>query len=84
MLWQEECKFKIGDLVRINQRIDFFAYSFIVEKGDVGLIVGIDLDSEVYTLWGADYIVLIRDKVLIFFDSELELVNAPPEENTEK
>ena len=59
-MWhQEDAKFKIGDLVRVLEDINFIAYNLDVSKGDIGLIVGIDYDHEILSIWGIDYIVLI-------------------------
>ena len=83
-MWhQESAKFKIGDLVRVLEDINFIAYKLDVSKGDIGLIVGIDYDHEIFSIWGIDYIVLIRGQTLIFFDSELELISPKEEDNTE-
>ncbi len=83
-MWhQESAKFKIGDLVRVLEDINFIAYKLDVSKGDIGLIVGIDYDHEILSIWGIDYIVLIRGQTLIFFDSELELISPKEEDNTE-
>ena len=83
-MWhQEDAKFKIGDLVRVLEDINFIAYKLDVSKGDVGLVVGIDYDHEILSIWGIDYIVLIRGQTLIFFDSELELISPKEEDNTE-
>jgi hypothetical protein len=83
-MWhQEDAKFKIGDLVRVLEDINFIAYNLDVSKGDIGLIVGIDYDHEILSIWGIDYIVLIRGQTLIFFDSELELISPKEEDNTE-
>jgi hypothetical protein len=82
-MWhQEDAKFKIGDLVRVLEDINFIAYNLDVSKGDIGLIVGIDYDHEILSIWGID-IVLIRGQTLIFFDSELELISPKEEDNTE-
>jgi hypothetical protein len=83
-MWhQEDAKFKIGDLVRVLEDINFIAYNLDVSKGDIGLIVGIDYYHEILSIWGIDYIVLIRGQTLIFFDSELELISPKEEDNTE-
>jgi hypothetical protein len=83
-MWhQESAKFKIGDLVRVLEDINFIAYKLDVSKGDIGLVVGIDYDHEILSIWGIDYIVLIRGQTLIFFDSELELISPKEEDNTE-
>jgi|TARA_R110002012_G_scaffold166021_1_gene328951 hypothetical protein len=83
-MWhQEDAKFKIGDLVRVLEDINFIAYKLDVSKGDIGLVVGIDYDHEILSIWGIDYIVLIRGQTLIFFDSELELISPKEEDNTE-
>ena len=83
-MWhQEDAKFKIGDLVRVLEDINFIAYKLDVSEGDIGLVVGIDYDHEILSIWGIDYIVLIRGQTLIFFDSELELISPKEEDNTE-
>jgi hypothetical protein len=83
-MWhQEDAKFKIGDLVRVLEDINFIAYKLDVSKGDIGLVVGVDYDHEILSIWGIDYIVLIRGQTLIFFDSELELISPKEEDNTE-
>ena len=78
MWWEDESRFKLGDLVVIKEKIDFFSFSIVANEGDVGLIVGVDFDIESYTLWGVDYVVLIHGRRLIFFDSELEMANTKP------
>ena len=78
----EETKFKIGDLVRIKEPVDFLIYELIVKPGDVGLVIGVEYDPEVLSVWGIDYIVLIHGRNLVFFSSEIELVTQEEKENT--
>jgi len=73
LLLEEETRFKIGDLVVISEPVEFIVYEMIVKPGDVGLIIGIEYDSEVLSVWGIDYIVMVRGRTLVFFDQELEL-----------
>ena len=70
---EEECRFKIGDLVVISEPVEFLVYEMVVQPGDVGLIVGIEHDLEVMSVYGIDYIVMVRGRTLVFFDQELEL-----------
>jgi|TARA_R110001583_G_scaffold97312_1_gene242161 hypothetical protein len=83
-MWlQEDVKFNIGDLVKVKEDINFIAYKIDISKGDIGLVVAVDFDHEILSVWGIDYIVLIRGQTLIFFDSELELISPKQEDNTE-
>tara|TARA_R100001443_G_scaffold66769_2_gene75757 strand:- start:1707 stop:1964 length:258 start_codon:yes stop_codon:yes gene_type:complete len=79
---EEDAEFKIGDLVRIKEPVDFLIYELIVKPGDVGLVVDIDVDQEILSVWGIDYIVLIHGRTLVFFAEELELVTQEEKENT--
>ena len=81
---EEESRFKIGDLVVISEPVEFIVYEMIVQSGDVGLIVGIEYDSEVLSVWGIDYIVMVRGRTLVFFEQELELFDARLDGNTKK
>ena len=76
LLLEEECRFKIGDLVVISEPVEFMIYDMIVKPGDVGLVVGVEYDSEILSVWGIDYIVMVRGRTLVFFDQELELFDA--------
>ena len=68
-------KFKIGDLVKVVEKVDFAIDGLSIKAGEVGLIVAADLSEiDLISFWGIDYIVLIRGLRLLFFDSELELV----------
>jgi len=78
----EDIKFKVGDLVRVREPVDFLIYEMIVKPGDVGLLVDIEYDPDVLSVWGVDYIVLIHGRTLVFFDQELELVTQDEKENT--
>lgn len=82
MAWQisDYAKFKIGDLVRVIEKVDFIVGNIIIEPGEVGLIVSAEDETEIelVTFWGIDYIVLIRGQRLLFFESELELVEKKP------
>ena len=73
LLLEEETRFKIGDLVVISEPVDFIIYEMTIKPGDIGLVIGIEYDSEVLSVWGIDYIVMVRGRILVFFDSELEL-----------
>ena len=79
---EQDAKFKIGDLVRVKEPVDFLVYELIVKPGDLGLVVGIDVDQEILSVWGIDYIVLIHGRSLVFFGEELELVTQEEKENT--
>ena len=83
-MWQleEECKFKIGDLIVISEPVEFLVYDMIVKPGDVGLIIGIEYDTEILSVWGIDYIVMVRGRTLVFFEQELELYDAKLDGNT--
>ena len=81
---EKESKFKIGDLVRIKEPVDFLIYELIVKPGDVGLVVSIDIDPEVLSVWGIDYIVMIHGRTLVFFSEELELAQCDQKENIKK
>jgi len=70
---EEDIKFKIGDLVVISEPVEFLVYEMIVKPGDVGLVIGIEFDPDILTVWGIDYIVMINGRTLVFFDQELEL-----------
>ena len=82
MSWQysDYAKFKIGDLVRIIERVEFILGNIIIEPGELGLIVNAEEEGEIelITYWGIDYIVLIKGHRLLFFESELELVEKKP------
>ena len=82
LLLEEESRFKIGDLVVINEPVEFIIYEMIIKPGDVGLIIGIEYDSEVLSVWGIDYIVMVRGHTLVFFDQELELYDPKIDGNT--
>ena len=79
---EEDIRFKIGDLVVINEPVEFLIYDMMVQPGDVGLIIGVEFDSEVLSVWGIDYIVMVRGRTLVFFDQELELYNDKLDGNT--
>ena len=81
-LLDEEIKFKIGDLVVISEPVEFLVYEMIVKPGDVGLVIGIEFDPDILTVWGIDYIVMINGRTLVFFDQELELFDAVLDGNT--
>ncbi len=72
-LLDEEIKFKIGDLVVVSEPVEFLVYEMIIKPGDVGLVIGIEFDPDILTVWGIDYIVMINGRTLVFFDQELEL-----------
>ena len=78
----EEIKFKIGDLVVISEPVEFLVYEMIVKPGDVGLVVGIEFDPDILTVWGIDYIVMINGRTLVFFDQELALFDPVLDGNT--
>tara|TARA_R100001082_G_scaffold110984_1_gene92715 strand:+ start:2419 stop:2676 length:258 start_codon:yes stop_codon:yes gene_type:complete len=82
LLLEEECRFKIGDLVVISEPVEFMIYDMIVKPGDVGLVVGVEYDTEILSVWGIDYIVMVRGRTLVFFDQELELFDAKLDGNT--
>jgi len=88
MLWDltEFSKFKIGDLVRITQKVDFALTDISIEIGEVGLIVSADpFVDEIVTFWGIDYMVLVRGHLtLLFFEDELELVESQIDEEKNK
>ena len=71
MEWDSLARFKIGDLVKIIERVDFIVYSLIIQPGEIGLVVAVEWDHEIYSVWGVDYIVLVRGVPLVFFDCEL-------------
>jgi len=73
-LW--EAKFKIGDLVKITEKVEFLVGGLVIQSGEVGLVVAADHVDEIdlANLWGIDYIVLIRGMRLFFFENELELI----------
>ena len=73
-LW--EAKFKIGDLVKITEKVEFLVGGLVIQSGEVGLVVAADHVDEIdlVNLWGIDYIVLIRGMRLFFFENELELI----------
>ncbi len=75
-LLDEEIKFKIGDLVVVSEPVEFLVYEMIVKPGDVGLVIGIEFDPDILTVWGIDYIVMINGRTLVFFDQELELFDS--------
>jgi hypothetical protein len=79
---EEDIRFKIGDLVVINEPVEFLIYDMMVQPGDVGLIIGVEFDSEVLSVWGIDYIVMVRGRTLVFFDQELELYDDKLDGNT--
>jgi hypothetical protein len=82
-MWlEEDIKFKIGDLVRVKEPVDFLVYEMVVKPGDVGLVIGVEIDTEIFSVWGIDYIVMIRGRTLVFFDTELELYDPNQEDNT--
>ena len=82
-MWlEEEIKFKIGDLVRVKEPVDFLVYEMVVKPGDVGLVIGVEIDTEIFSVWGIDYIVMIHGRTLVFFDTELELYDSNQEDNT--
>jgi hypothetical protein len=82
-MWlDEDIKFKIGDLVRVKEPVDFLVYEMVVKPGDVGLVIGVEIDTEIFSVWGIDYIVMIRGRTLVFFDTELELYDPNQEDNT--
>ena len=72
--WQT--KFKIGDLVRIIEKVEFLVGGIIIQPGEIGLVVAADYADEIdlVNIWGIDYIVLIRGSRLFFFEDELELI----------
>ena len=82
LLLEEECRFKIGDLVVISEPVEFMIYDMIVKPGDVGLVIGVEYDTEILSVWGIDYIVMVRGRILVFFDQELELFDAKLDGNT--
>ena len=82
LLLEEECRFKIGDLVVICEPVEFMIYDMIVKPGDVGLVVGVEYDTEILSVWGIDYIVMINGRTLVFFDQELELFDPVLDGNT--
>ena len=66
-------KFKVGDLVKVTQEIDFMINNTVVEKGAVGLVIAIDPDDYGFiNYWGFDYTIMIKGNHLLFFESELE------------
>ena len=70
-----EAIYSLGDLVRVKEAIDFIEFGFTVNIGEVGVVVFIHPDDNEYvSLWGVDYMVLIRGRKLLFFEDELELV----------
>tara|TARA_R110002020_G_scaffold90613_1_gene220703 strand:+ start:175 stop:432 length:258 start_codon:yes stop_codon:yes gene_type:complete len=79
---EEDIRFKIGDLVVINEPVEFLIYDMIVRPGDVGLVIDVEFDSEVLSVWGIDYIVMVRGRTLVFFDQELELYDDKLDGNT--
>ena len=74
MSWEfEKPKFKVGDLVKVIQKIDFMVNDTTVEKGAVGLVVYVDPDDYGFiNYWGFDYTVIIKGNQMLFFESELE------------
>ena len=87
MAWDysEYARFKIGDLVRVTEKVDFVVGNVEIEPGEVGLIIAAESgEEETLTYWGIDYLVLIRGYTLLFFDSELELVEIKTELSTDK
>ena len=71
-----EPKHKVGDLVKITERIDFLLYGHCVEPGAIGIVVFVDMPNlEEYTIWGVDYGVLVDGDVLVCFETELEEVD---------
>ena len=65
-------KFKVGDLVRVIS-FTFFFHDEGVKLGDVGLIVTVEDDCDYVTLWGVDYMVLIRGEIILLFENEIEM-----------
>ena len=66
LLLEEECRFKIGDLVVISEPVEFMIYDMIVKPGDVGLVIGVEYDTEILSVWGIDYIVDINEIIIHF------------------
>jgi len=65
-------KFELGQCVMITKEVAFMFYKYTIRPGEVGEVVDIDLHllsangTIVY-----DYIVLIRDRPLFFYEDEL-------------
>ena len=69
-------KFKIGDLVRVVDIAFLMEDGVNINIGDVGIIVSMDpYDHEMITLWGIDYMVMLKGRRIMFFENELELIN---------
>ena len=76
MPWElDKPKFKVGDLVKVVEEIDFLACDAVVKPGEIGLVISVDTTDEGYVnYWGFDYMVLIRGRLkLLFFESEIQL-----------
>ena len=77
MAWDfEKPKFKVGDLVRVKETIQFLFGDIVVNEGDIGLVVESEIDAETdVQIWGFDYIVLLKSGItFVFFENELELI----------
>ena len=71
-----EAKFRIGDLVKVVQIAFVLDESIDVKIGDIGIIVSMDpYDHELITLWGIDYMVMLKGRKIMFFENELELIS---------
>jgi hypothetical protein len=78
MAWDyDNTRFKIGDLVRVIEDVDFELKGIAVQQGEVGLILEVeDSFDSLASFWGIDYVVLLRGELqLLFFDFELEFVD---------
>ena len=79
-------RFKVGDLVRVVEDVDFALKNITAKQGEVGLILDVeDTFDSLTTYWGVDYVVLIRGQYpLLFFDFELEHVDEKQNKNLNK
>jgi|10_taG_2_1085330.scaffolds.fasta_scaffold00529_21 hypothetical protein len=67
-------KYKIGDLVRITEKISIYIDQVVASPGDVGVISKVQHGcSDFLALWGVDYYVLINGTEFLFFEEEIEL-----------
>ena len=73
-------KFKIGDLVINLFPLHLDIHDFVIQKGEVGLVIDQPRDDDIVNNFGEyDYTVLIKGVEVAYFESELDLLKTKEE-----
>jgi len=68
--------FKVGDLVVNQFPLHLDIYDFVIQEGEIGLVIGTPEDDDIVNNFGAyDYTVLIRGIEVAYFETELKKHN---------